>query len=48
MRIFLQVMKMVMTLLAPADGRVRFQQLEGALLTAGDLIARFGRYCCRC
>ena len=39
-------MKMVMTLLAPADGRVRFQQLEGALLTAGDLIARLDRYCC--
>lgn len=33
-------MKMVMTLLAPADGQVHFQQLEGALLAAGDLIAK--------
>lgn len=31
---------MVMTLLAPAPGKVRFQQLEGALLAAGDMIAR--------
>ena len=30
---------MVMTLLAPAAGRVNFQQLEGALLVAGNLIA---------
>ena len=37
---WLQVMKMVMTLLAPADGLVHFQQLEGSLLSAGDLIAR--------
>ena len=32
-------MKMVMTLLAPAAGKVTFQQLEGALLVAGNLIA---------
>ena len=32
-------MKMVMTLLAPAAGMVNFQQLEGALLVAGNLIA---------
>ena len=31
---------MVMTLLAPADGKVHFQLLEGSLMTAGDLIAR--------
>lgn len=36
----LQVMKMVMTLLTPANGHVRFQMLEGSLLTPGDLIAR--------
>ena len=30
---------MVMTLLAPAAGKVNFQQLEGALLVAGNLIA---------
>ena len=29
-----------MTLLAPADGKIKFQQIEGALLTAGNLIAR--------
>ena len=38
--VLVQVMKMVMTLLAPADGLVHFQQLEGSLLSAGDLIAR--------
>ena len=32
-------MKMLMTLLSPADGKVNFQQIEGALLTAGNLIA---------
>lgn len=31
---------MVMTLEAPASGRLHFQQLEGAVLSAGDLIAR--------
>ena len=31
---------MVMPLLAPAAGRVNFQQLEGALLIPGNLIAR--------
>lgn len=36
----LQVMKMVMTLLAPASGKVHYQQLEGAALSSGDLIAR--------
>jgi hypothetical protein len=35
-----QVMKMVMTLLAPASGIVHYQQLEGAALSSGDLIAR--------
>lgn len=38
-RPLLQVMKMVMTLLAPAAGQVHFQQLEGSLLVAGNLIA---------
>jgi len=33
-------MKMVMPLLAPAAGKVNFQQLEGALLIPGNLIAR--------
>ena len=31
---------MVMTLLAPADGCVLFQKLEGSLLSPGDLIAQ--------
>lgn len=35
-----QVMKMMMALLAPADGVVRFQVLEGSILSAGDLVAR--------
>lgn len=30
---------MLMTLLAPADGKVNFQQIEGAVLLAGNLIA---------
>lgn len=37
---WLQVMKMVMTLLAPAAGKVHFRMLEGSLLAPGDLIAR--------
>ena len=34
-----QVMKMVMPLLTPATGKINFQLPEGAVLTAGDLIA---------
>lgn len=30
---------MLMTLLSPADGKVNFKQIEGAILTAGNLIA---------
>lgn len=33
-------MKMMMPLLAPADGKVHFQVIEGSLLVAGDLVAR--------
>jgi acetyl-CoA carboxylase/biotin carboxylase 1 len=36
----IEVMKMVMTLLAPASGRVRFQLPEGSVLAPGQLIAR--------
>ena len=35
-----EVMKMVMPLLAPAAGVVQFAMLEGAVLAAGDLVAR--------
>lgn len=35
----LEVMKMMMPLLAPADGTVHFQMQEGAVLNGGDLIA---------
>ena len=35
-----QVMKMLMPLLSPAAGRIAFQLPEGAVLSAGDLIAR--------
>jgi acetyl-CoA carboxylase/biotin carboxylase 1 len=34
-----QVMKMLMPLLTPATGKINFQLPEGAVLTAGDLIA---------
>ena len=36
----LEVMKMLMPLLAPAAGTVRFQLPEGAVLNCGELIAR--------
>lgn len=36
----MEVMKMVMTLLAPASGKVHFQLPEGSVLTPGQLIAR--------
>ncbi|KAL4525084.1 hypothetical protein Ndes2526A_g07171 [Nannochloris sp. 'desiccata'] len=36
----IEVMKMVMTFLAPASGRVRFQLPEGSVLAPGQLIAR--------
>lgn len=35
-----QVMKMMMTLLAPAAGVVHFQLPEGSVLVPGQLIAR--------
>lgn len=35
----LQVMKMLMALLTPATGKINFQLPEGAVLSAGDLIA---------
>ena len=36
----LQVMKMVMTLVAPASGKIFYQALEGSPLSSGDMIAR--------
>ena len=36
----IEVMKMVMTLLAPASGKVHFQLPEGSVLVPGQLIAR--------
>lgn len=33
-------MKMVMTLLAPAAGSIRYEALEGSPLSSGDVIAR--------
>ena len=33
-------MKMVMTLVAPASGKIFYQALEGSPLSSGDMIAR--------
>lgn len=33
-------MKMMMLVMAPADGIVQYEMLEGSVLNAGDLIAR--------
>lgn len=35
----MQVMKMMMALLAPADGIIHFRLSEGSALAAGDLVA---------